>query len=90
MNPKKLIEGNFKELIKLYTICFIIYFLLINFIFQITNSLSLLSNVVLLLIPISLKVTCLSVPSKLADNYSNTYKLKYLVNRQNNASTSLI
>jgi hypothetical protein len=89
MNPKKLIEDNFKELIKLYIICLTIYFLVINFIFQITNSLSLLSNVVLLLIPISLKVACLSVPNKLANNYSNTYKLKCLVNKQNNESTSL-
>jgi hypothetical protein len=89
MNPEKSIEGNFKELIKLYSICFTIYFLVIDFIFQITNSLSLLSNVVLLLIPISLKVACLSVPNKLGDNHPNTYKLKYLVNKQNNESTSL-
>ena len=89
MNPKKLIEGNFKELIKLYIICLTIYFLVINFIFQITNSLSLLSNVVLLLIPISLKLACLSVPNKLADNYSNMFKLKYLFNKQNNKGTSL-
>lgn len=89
MNPEKSIEGNFKELIKLYTIWFTIYFLVIDFIFQITNSLCLLLNVVLVLIPISLKVACLSIPNKLADNYSNTYKLKYLVNKQNNESTSL-
>lgn len=89
MNTEKSIEGNFKELIKLYTICFTIYFLVFNFIFQITNSLSLLLNVVLVLIPITLIVARLSVPNKLADNYSNTFKLKYLFNKQNNKSTSL-
>jgi hypothetical protein len=89
MNPEKSIEGNFKEFIKLYTICFAIYFLVFNFIFQITNLLSLLSNVVLLLIPITLIVARLSVPNKLNDNYPNTYKFKYLVSKQNNESTSL-
>jgi hypothetical protein len=89
MNTEKSIEGNFKELIKLYTICFTIYFLAINFIFQITNSLSLLLNVVLVLIPITLIVARLSVPNKLADNYPDTCKLKYLFNKQNNKSTSL-
>jgi hypothetical protein len=89
MNTEKSIEGNFKELIKLYTICFTIYFLVFNFNFQITNSLSLLLNVVLVLNPITLIVAHLSVPNKLADIYSNTFKLKYLFNKQNNKSTSL-
>lgn len=90
MNTEKSIVGNFKELIKLYTICFAIYFLVINFIFQITNSLSLLLNVVFLLIPVTLIFSRLSVRNKLADYNCNTCKLKYLVNKQNNESPSLL
>lgn len=87
MSTEKSIGGNFKKLVNLYTIGFTIYFLLINFIFQITDSLSLLLNVVFLLIPISFIVSHLSIPNNLAGYNCNTYKLKHLVNK-NNESTS--
>jgi tryptophan-rich sensory protein len=92
MNTEKSIERNPKELRKLYTICFIICFLLANFIFQITLPLPALLNVVVMLItifiihhlfvPISHKVACLLVPNKLVDDYRSSDKLHYLVNQQ--------
>ena len=88
MNTEKSIESNFKVLRKLYIICFIICFLVVNFIFQIKLSPSPLVNVVLLLItifitrrlfiPISLKL-CLLVPNKLEDEYRSKVKLKFLL-----------
>jgi len=88
MNTEKSIESNFKVLRKLYTICFTICFLVVNFIFQIKLSPSPLVNVVLLLItifitrrlfiPISLKL-CLLVPNKLEDEHRSKVKLKFLL-----------
>lgn len=87
MSTEKSIGGNFKELVNLHTIGFIIYFLTINFIFQVTDSLSLLLNVVFLLIPISFIVSHLSIPNNLAGYHRNSYKVKHLVIK-NNESTS--
>lgn len=82
MNTEKSIEGNFKELRKLYTFCFTICFLMVNFIIQIKLLLSPLQDVILMLITlliihllfvsISLKVACLLVPNKLVDDYHST------------------
>lgn len=91
MNTEKSIERNLKELRKLYTICFIICFLVANFIFQITLLPALLNVVVILItifiihhlfVPISHKVACLLVPNKLVDDYRSSIKLHYLVNQQ--------
>jgi hypothetical protein len=100
MNTEKSIEGNLKELRKQCYICFTICFLMVNFIFQITLSLSPLLNVVLMLIiififhrlfvSISLKAVCLLVPNKLVDDYRSTVKLHYLVNQQIRVLPSLL
>jgi tryptophan-rich sensory protein len=91
MNTEKSIERNLKELRKLYTICFIICFLVANFIFQITLPPALLNILVMLItifiihhlfVPISHKVACLLVPNKLVDDYRSKYKSDYLVNEQ--------
>jgi phosphoglycerol transferase MdoB-like AlkP superfamily enzyme len=100
MNTEKLIKVNLKELRKQYIICFTICFLVVNFIFQITLSLSPLLNAVLLLITIfiihrlfvliSLKDAYSLVPNKLADDYSGTVKLRDLINEQTKLLPSLL
>jgi hypothetical protein len=61
MNTEKSIKGSGNELRKQYTICFTIFFLVINFIFQNTLFHYLLLDVVLILIAISL-INLLSIP----------------------------
>lgn len=77
MNTEKSIEGNFKELRKQYIICFTICFLMINFIFQITLSLSPLLNVALILIT-SFTSICLFVLISRKTKYCTSIKLDYI------------
>lgn len=95
MNTKKSIQSNRKELRKQYTICLIVYWLMINFIFQITLSFSPLLNLVILLpaifiihhlfVSILHTTASLLVPNKLVDYYRSNVKLHDVPNEQMSA-----
>ena len=100
MNTKKSIQSNRKELRKQYTICLIVYLLMVNFIFQITLSFSPLLNLVLILTAIFIihrlfisilhTTASLLVPNKLVDYYRSKVKLHDVPNEQMRAVPSSI